>query len=489
MSRATPTDVSRRERTEMGKHHTISRRRFLGVAAGAAATARQRSAYAFSPADQRQDDRRRAARARQTAALDPPRQDGHDHVHPARRPSPGRHRRQRGAGRRRRRWASSAGPTSPRIRTTWGRSSRCRAAGGSCSSSSPTSGFEQIEFAGYGQNASNPGGAAPNPAPGGVTTPGVARRLPRLRPHAARLPRRTSGSRRSATTASSRPPGPVRAARAAPCRPTTTSGSRPSSSSPRSSACRSWAPATTRPAPTTATSSPGTVAGEKWEALNDLSRQWCIQLYPHNHSPAYNFLQDGPMVRSPRTGSPGRPSPRPWCAASPGKRLMQHYLDITDPRLCFVEMDIYWAHVAQHQWRWRYDWDGNRVEDIFDPTRQVARQTKRYALFHAKDGDRTDRGARCRQRLQHHPVRRPAQRHRLRALLQAHRRQGLPQLQLRAGQRPRRRRRPRPVAPPHHDQRPQHAGSARLTLSCRLSQPARRSPPGGLLTRRRTPRR
>ena len=32
-------------------------------------------------------------------------------------------------------------------------------------------GFKQIEFAGYGQNATNPGGAAPNPAPGGVTTP------------------------------------------------------------------------------------------------------------------------------------------------------------------------------------------------------------------------------------------------------------------------------------------------------------------------------
>lgn len=30
-------------------------------------------------------------------------------------------------------------------------------------------------------------------------------------------------------------------------------------------------------------------------------------------------------------------------------------------------MDIYWAHVAQHQWRWRYDWEGRRVEDVFDP--------------------------------------------------------------------------------------------------------------------------
>jgi hypothetical protein len=32
-------------------------------------------------------------------------------------------------------------------------------------------GFHQIEFAGYNQNAGNPGGAMPNPAPGGVTTP------------------------------------------------------------------------------------------------------------------------------------------------------------------------------------------------------------------------------------------------------------------------------------------------------------------------------
>ena len=29
------------------------------------------------------------------------------------------------------------------------------------------------------------------------------------------------------------------------------------------------------------------------------------------------------------------------------------------------------------------------MEDIFDPLATVAQQTKRYALFHAKDGDRT----------------------------------------------------------------------------------------------------
>lgn len=34
---------------------------------------------------------------------------------------------------------------------------------------------------------------------------------------------------------------------------------------------------------------PSTVAGEKWEALNVLSRPWAIHLYPHNHVEAYHF--------------------------------------------------------------------------------------------------------------------------------------------------------------------------------------------------------
>ena len=159
----------------------------------------------------------------------------------------------------------------------------------------------------------------------------------------------------------------------------------------------------------------------------------------------------------------GAPIPPTVVRGESGKRLMQHFLDITDPRLCVVEMDIYWAHVAQHQWRWRYDWDGNRVEDIFDPTAQVARQTKRYALFHAKDGDRTDRPARRGQRLQLHPVRRPAQRHRLRAVLPQDRR-------ARASTTPTTSRTTPPAARADpgqslrfsQDQRAQHATAARL---------------------------
>ena len=132
-----------------------------------------------------------------------------------------------------------------------------------------------------------------------------------------------------------------------------------------------------------------TLAGEKWTALNLIAREWGIQMYTHNHSPAYNFLQDGPMVTITQDRLTGATIPATQVRAESGKRLMQHYLDVTDPELVVVEMDIYWAHVAQHQHRWRYDENGQRVEDIFDPLATVAKQTQRYPLFHAKDGDST----------------------------------------------------------------------------------------------------
>ena len=112
-------------------------------------------------------------------------------------------------------------------------------------------------------------------------------------------------------------------------------------------------------------------------------------MYPHNHAPAYHFLQDGPLVTVTEDRVTGAPIAPTQVRAESGKRLMQHYLDVTDPGLVVVEMDIYWAHVAQHQHRWRYDVNGKRVEDIFDPLATVAKQTHRYPLYHAKDGDRT----------------------------------------------------------------------------------------------------
>ena len=113
---------------------------------------------------------------------------------------------------------------------------------------------------------------------------------------------------------------------------------------------------------------PWTLAGEKWEALNELGAAWGIHIYPHNHSPAYNFLQDGPMVLQTVDRVTGLPLATPVeIRGESGQRLMEYYLEITDPELCVIELDIYWAHVAQHQHRWYFDWEGNRVEQIFDP--------------------------------------------------------------------------------------------------------------------------
>ena len=249
-------------------------------------------------------------------------------------------------------------------------------------------GFKQIEFAGYGQNAANPGGAAPNPAPGGVTTPeSRAAYLAYARTLRGFLDEFGLEAIGNHGFIPNTWPGPG-----------SPGGGMSANDYERFQTELEFASILGMPFmgtgndPTSANNrniEPWTVAGEKWEALNDLSLEWGIHLYPHNHSPAYHFLQDGPMVTVTEDRVTGAPIPPTVVRGESGKRLMQHYLDITDKSKCLVELDIFWAHVAQHQWRWRYDWDGKRVEDIFDPTAQVARQTKRYALFHAKDGDRT----------------------------------------------------------------------------------------------------
>jgi len=250
-------------------------------------------------------------------------------------------------------------------------------------------GFQQIEFAGYGQNAANPGGAAPNPAPGGVTTAesraaylAYARTL---RGFLDAYGLRAIGNHGFVPNTWNGPnsPGGVMSTEdynrlqtelefaAILGMPYMGTGNDPTSANNRNI-------------------EPWTVAGEKWDALNRISMQSGIQMYTHNHSPAYHFLQDGPSVTVTQDRVTGEPIAPTVVRGESGTRLMQHYLDVTSPDLVVVEMDIYWAHVAQHQWRWRYDWEGNRVEDIFDPLAQVAKQTMRYALFHAKDGDRTD---------------------------------------------------------------------------------------------------
>jgi sugar phosphate isomerase/epimerase len=250
-------------------------------------------------------------------------------------------------------------------------------------------GFHQIEFAGYGQNAANPGGAAPNPAPGGVTTAesraaylAYGRTLRGFLDDAGLEAIGNHGFIPNTW------PGPSSAG-----------GAMSTNDYERFQTELEFASILGMPYmgtggdPTSANNrniEPWTVAGEKWEALNELGAAWGIHIYPHNHSPAYNFLQDGPQVLQTVDRVTGAPLATPvMIRGESGQRLMEYYLEITDPELCVIELDVYWAHVAQHQHRWYFDWDGNRVEKILDPVALVAGQTQRFALYHAKDGDST----------------------------------------------------------------------------------------------------
>ena len=247
-------------------------------------------------------------------------------------------------------------------------------------------GFKQIEFAGYGQNAANPGGTAGYPGDGNAA--GRAAYLDyagRLRAFLDEFGLRAIGNHGfipGTWFGPNSPGGTMSPAHELRYRtelefasilgmPYMGTGGDPTSANDRNI-------------------EPWTISGEKWEALNQISvNEFGIQLYPHNHAEAYHFLQDGPMVTVTEDRVTGAPITPTVVRGESGKRLMQHYIDVTSPDLCVLEMDIFWAHSAQHRFRWRYDWEGNRVEDIFDPLAQVAQQTKRYALYHAKDGDRT----------------------------------------------------------------------------------------------------
>ena len=93
------------------------------------------------------------------------------------------------------------------------------------------------------------------------------------------------------------------------------------------------------------------------------------------HDVAYSFLLDsGP------NDALGRPT------RSSGVRRLEWFLANTDPAHVWLEMDIFWAHVAQYKHTSFTAADGSTQTDIFDPLALVAAQTKRYPLFHAKDG-------------------------------------------------------------------------------------------------------
>lgn len=121
------------------------------------------------------------------------------------------------------------------------------------------------------------------------------------------------------------------------------------------------------------------VAADKWNAMGAIARKAGIKLYTHNHDAAYGFLLDGGPL-----DAQGRPT------RSSGIRRLEYFLKATDPRSVWLEMDVYWAHVAQYKFHTYTAHDGSQRKKVFDPAGLVSRNNRRYPLFHAKDGTRND---------------------------------------------------------------------------------------------------
>jgi sugar phosphate isomerase/epimerase len=116
-------------------------------------------------------------------------------------------------------------------------------------------------------------------------------------------------------------------------------------------------------------------AADKWNALGEIAHSAGLKLYTHNHDAAYGFLLDGGPL-----DAQGRPT------RSSGIRKLEYFLKVTDPKTVWLEMDIFWAHVAQYKFHTYTAHDGSQQENVFDPAALVSSNNKRYPLFHAKDG-------------------------------------------------------------------------------------------------------
>jgi sugar phosphate isomerase/epimerase len=118
-------------------------------------------------------------------------------------------------------------------------------------------------------------------------------------------------------------------------------------------------------------------AADLWNELGRQAKERGLRLYTHNHDAAYSFLLDsGPLDAN------GRPT------ASSGVRRLEYFFAKTDPKYVFFEFDIYWGYVARFKHRTYTNSRGQVKTDLFDPILNVANRTKRFPLFHAKDGDR-----------------------------------------------------------------------------------------------------
>ncbi|MFI1358539.1 sugar phosphate isomerase/epimerase family protein [Streptomyces sp. NPDC020898] len=100
-------------------------------------------------------------------------------------------------------------------------------------------------------------------------------------------------------------------------------------------------------------------AAEEFNTYGAAARARGMKFYQHNHSEEFSFATDNPKVR-----------------------LYDVLLAETDPRLVYLEMDIFWAYSGQFRFSQRPD----GTPAPFEPLDYVLRQPDRYPLFHVKDG-------------------------------------------------------------------------------------------------------
>ncbi|MCL6731956.1 sugar phosphate isomerase/epimerase family protein [Streptomyces neyagawaensis] len=101
-------------------------------------------------------------------------------------------------------------------------------------------------------------------------------------------------------------------------------------------------------------------AAEEFNTYGAAARARGMKFYQHNHSEEFAFASDKPHVR-----------------------LYDVLLRETDPSLVYLEMDIFWAYVAQFRFSKRPD----GTPAPFEPLDYVLKRPNRYPLFHVKDGE------------------------------------------------------------------------------------------------------
>lgn len=92
-------------------------------------------------------------------------------------------------------------------------------------------------------------------------------------------------------------------------------------------------------------------AADEFNRFGQATARRCVRWYHHNHSEEFGFATDNPQVR-----------------------LYDVLLAETDPRLVYLEMDVFWAFVG------KFRFPG------FEPVDYVTAHERRYPLFHLKDG-------------------------------------------------------------------------------------------------------